>query len=302
MCRQLLDRLSRRAQGPDPPPRRKLIQQFCQTTGWRDAKGRLSLSSASVALRKLEKQGQVQLPPMAGRTRGPTRRGLPDDGQPLPPLPKLPAPDRAIDGLRLRLIQDEHDPAHPIWNRLIVREHPLGRRPLVGTQLRYLVECDAGIVGALGFGPPAFHLECRDQWIGWTPKARERNRGQLIGLSRFLIRPGLSRPNLASHCYGLALGQVASDWQQRYGVKPVLVETYVDRLSHQGRSLAASNWRRLGESKGRGRDDPQRQHSQSPKDVWVYELDPQARRHLQACPAEIVLLRQACVTAFRRPR
>jgi len=81
---------------------------------------------------------------------------------------------------------------------------------------------------------------------------------------------------------------VAADWRRRYGVTPVLVETYVDRARHDGRSLAAANWRRLGQSKGRGRDDRQRQCAQSPKDVWVYELHPQARARLQACTREVV--------------
>ena len=214
------------------------------------------------------------------------------------PCPNCRSRGGVIAGLRLRLIENEHDPNHPIWNRLIVREHPLGRRPLVGAQLRYLVECEAGIVGAFGFGPPAFHLECRDQWIGWNPQGRQQNRGRVIGLSRFLIRPGLRVPNLASQCYGLALRQVARDWQARYGGKPVLVETYVDRRYHHGRSLAAANWRRLGQSKGRGRDDRQRRHAQSLKDVWVYELCPQARQQLQACRVEPVAPRSVFAPAL----
>jgi len=285
---ELLARLSQRSQGPSAASRRELIEQFCRALGWRDAQGRLCLSSASVALRRLEKQGKVQLPAMAPRTKGVRPRGLFDDGQPLPVLPKLATQGRGIGGLKLRLIQDEDDPGHRIWNRLIVREHPLGRRPLVGAQLRYLVECEQGIVGAFGFGPPAYHLECRDQWIGWASRARQQNLDKVIGLSRFLIRSGLRVPNLASQCYGLVLGQVAQDWHQRYGVKPVLVETYVDRERHQGRSLAAANWRRLGQSKGRGRDDRQRHKSKSPKDVWVYELDGKARSQLQASAVEIL--------------
>ena len=170
----------------------------------------------------------MQLPPMLPRAKEGVSRGLFDDGQPLPAVPKLPG-QGPIPGLGLRLIQDARDPAQRIWNRLIAREHPLGRSPLVGAQLRYLVECDLGMVGAFGFGPPAFHLQCRDQWIGWSVKARGPNRGRVIGLARFLIRPGVARPNLASQLYGLVLRQVAVDWEQRYGVKPVLVETYVDR-------------------------------------------------------------------------
>src|SRR5208282_5284547 len=135
------------------------------------------------------------------------------------------------------------------------------------------------------------------QWIGWSAQARQQNRCQVIGLSRFLIRPGLRVPNLASRCYGLVLRQVAADWHLRYGVKPVLVETYVDRVSHQGVSLSAANWRRLGESKGRGRDDRQRQKSKSPKDVWVYELKDQARQRLQASVAEVLAPRSVFAPA-----
>lgn len=296
---QVLARLSRRSQGPLPPPRRQLIEEFCRAVDWHDAKGRLSVSSASVALRRLEQRGLVQLPAMAARTKGSRARGLLDDGAPLPALPKLSRSGGAIAGLRLRLIEDEHDPAHRIWNRLIVREHPLGRRPLVGAQLRYLVECDAGIVGAFGFGAAALHLECRDQWAGWSPQARQQNRGKVIGLSRFLIRSDLRVPNLASQSYGLVLRQVRGDWHGRYGVRPVVVETYVDRVRHHGRSLAAANWRRLGQSKGRGRDDRTRQHSQSLKDVWVYELSPNARAQLQACAAEVLAPRSVFAPALK---
>jgi hypothetical protein len=264
-----------------------LVAEFCRAVGWHDAKGRLCISSARVALGKLEKLGKVQLPAALSPAQDKPARRLFDDGQPLPELPQLPQQGQ-LPGWRLRLIANEHDPAHRIWNRLIVREHPLGACPLVGTQLRYLVECDWGIVAAAGVGPAAFHLQCRDQWIGWTSQARNQNRTQTIGLARFVLRPGLRRPNLASECYRLMLEQVAEDWHQRYGIKPVLVETYIDRTTHQGRSLSASNWRRLGQSQGRGRDDRHRQKAKSLKDVWVYELDPQARSRLQVQVEELL--------------
>jgi hypothetical protein len=297
--RQVLERLSRRSQGPTPPLRSELMAQFCRAVQWQDAHGQPAVASAGAALRRLERRGIVQLPPAVPKRQGRVPRGLRDDGQPLPPLPALPSGPGAMAGLRLRLVAGEHDSAHWIWNRLIVREHPLGRQPLVGAQLRYLIECDEGILGAIGFGPPAFHLECRDQWIGWSLEARRQNLGQVIGLSRFVLRPGLRVPNLASQCYGLALRQVARDWQARYGGKPVLVETYVDRVRHHGRSLAAANWRRLGQSKGRGRDDRRRQHGQSPKDVWVYELSRKARARLQTTTVEWVAPRSVFAPALK---
>ena len=297
--RQVLERLSRRSQGATPPSRSELMAEFCRAVRWQDARGQPALASAGAALRRLERRGLVQLPPAVPRPQGRRPRRLRDDGQPLPPLPRLASGPGSIGGLRLRRVEGEQDPAHWIWNRLIAREHPLGGRPLVGPQLRYLIECDRGILGAMGFGPPAFHLECRDQWIGWGLAARQQNLGKVIGLSRFLLRPGLRVPNLASQCYSVALRQVARDWPARYAGQPVLVETYVDRERHHGRSLAAANWRRLGQSKGRGRDDRRRQYGQSFKDVWVYELSSKARAHLQATRVELVAPRSVFAPALK---
>src|SRR5213075_3324551 len=72
----------------------------------------------------------------------------------------------------------------------------------------------------------------------------------------------------------------------------------VDRVRYHGRSLAAANGQRLGQSKGRGRDDRQRQCAQSAKDVWVYELHPKARAQLQACTAEVVAPRSVFAPAL----
>jgi hypothetical protein len=64
-------------------------------------------------------------------------------------------------------------------------------------------------------------------------------------------------------------------------------------------ALAAANWRRLGQSKGRGRDDRQRQHRLSPKDVWVYELGPKARAQLQSGTVERLAPRSVFAPALK---
>lgn len=291
MSTWLLKRLSRLAEQESPPSRSEVVERFCHLTGWVDAKGRPCTGTASVGLARLQKQGHIKLPPPAATAERKRRRSLRDDGQPLPLLPKLPARAEDIKGLRVHLIEGSTDAKHPIWNRIICREHPQGDRPLCGMQLRYLIECDRGLIGAFGFAAPAFHLACRDQWIGWSSEARHRNRPLVVGLSRFLIRPGLRCSNLASLLYGMILKQLPSDWEARYGFRPVLVETYVDQNSHYGRSLSASNWQRLGQSEGRGRDDPDRQKPNSIKDLWVYELIPAARAILQSQPLEPIVPR-----------
>lgn len=289
--RSLLDRLSARSMGIDRPSRHQVIEEFCRLAHWRNRKGELCVSSANVGLKRLEKQGLVRLPPpQAGK--GPkAERRLRDDGLPLPPLPQL--TEASLSNLRLSLITDRHDPQHLIWNRLISREHPLQGAPLVGAQLRYLIIAgDNDILGAIGFGPPAFYLSCRDCWIGWDAQAMAHHRTQVVGLSRFLIRPGVCWPNLATMCYRLALQRLRQDWWERYAVKLLLVETYVDRSTHTGRSLVAANWLRIGQSQGRGRSTPRKTDQPcSIKDVWVWQWETRARAQLQQRPLAPVVPR-----------
>jgi hypothetical protein len=279
--RSLLDRLTGRSQEANPPPRHHLVQEFCRLANWRNRKGELCVSSASVGLKRLEKQGLVRLPPPQVRTAARAERRLRNDGLPLPPLPRPSASSMA--SLRLVLIVDSQDPQHLIWNRLISREHPLGGAPLVGTQLRYLIVAgENDILGAIGVGPPAFHLSCRDCWIGWDAQAMAQNRSQVVGLSRFLIRPGVRWPNLTTMCYRMLLQRLRQDWLARYGIELLLVETYVDRSTHTGRSLVAANWLRIGQSQGRGRSSPRTtDRDKSIKDVWVWQWETQARSQLQ---------------------
>lgn len=281
ISKPLLDRLTARAQGPNPPTRHAMLKEFCRLAQWFDGKGRPCLSCANVGIGRLEKSGWVKFPPAAPSKARSSPRKLWDDGLALLPLPKLPRSVELIEDLHLYLIADDRDSQHRVWNRLICREHPLKDAPLVGAQLRYLILASSEVVGAFGFGPASFYLSCRDSWIGWDAAAMEQNRQKVICLSRFLIRPGLKCANLATYCYGKVLKRVRADWEQRYGIVPVLVETYVDRSTHTGRSLVAANWMRIGTTQGRGRTSPSKKSClKSPKDLWVWQWDQKARTRL----------------------
>ena len=252
-------------------------------------------SSASVALRRLEQRAGCNCRPCL-----PAKGSRPrthDDGQ-LAAFAQTTA-GGAIPGLRMHLIPDEPDPAHRIWNRLIAREHPLGRRPLVGAQLRYLIECDQGILGAVGLWPPGVSpgVPGSMDWLGFAGPAAEL--GQSHRVVSFFAPARIARAELGFPVLRSGVAAGGRDWPARYGRQPVLVETYVDRVRHHGRSLAAANWRRLGQSKGRGRDDRGRQHGQSPKDVWVYELSRKARGQLQTTPVEPVAPRSVFAPALK---
>ena len=166
------------------------------------------------------------------------------------------------------------------WNELIAREHPQGERRLVGRQLKYLVASKHGWLGAVGFSASALRLEARDQWIGWTGEERRRHQDRVVNLSRFLIRSSVHCRNLASHVLGLCLRRLAEDFQGRYGYRPWLVESFVDTERHLGTCFQAANWERIGQTKGRGRNDTERRSPESVKDVYVYPLVADFRRRM----------------------
>jgi hypothetical protein len=188
-----------------------------------------------------------------------------------------------IRGLYLHLICGKEDPLHSLWNDLMIQQHPCRDAPLVGTQLRYLIGSDHGWLGALGFGPPAFVLGARDQWIGWSTRARLDHLCQVVCLSRLLIRQEVRCTNLVSTIWSRVAARLGQDWQSRYGARPLLVETFVDRSRFTGCSFAAANWLRLGQSTGQGRLGAN-QGATTRKDIWVYPLSSEARRQLQQEP------------------
>ena len=144
-----------------------------------------------------------------------------------------------------------------------------------------MIGSDRGWLGALGFGPAAFALAPRDQWIGWSTAARLGHLREVVGLARLLLRREVCCANLASKALSLALRRLADDWQARYGVRPQVVETFVDRCKFTGRCFSAANWQRVGCSTGRGRLGP-KAAVKSLKDIWVFPLDRRARAKLQA--------------------
>jgi hypothetical protein len=278
---ELIEELNERQKREPKISNTALAQIICEHLGWYTPNGRHASSSAKVALRKLRKRGVLS---GRSRRRGSKRRHrLRRSQQPLPEVSKVPKRVDKVRGLELVVLSGHKDPLHGLWNDLIIDQHPCGDAPLVGSQLRYLIRSDHGWLGALGFGPAAFVLGARDVWIGWTPAARVSHLNQVVGLSRFLIREEVRCTNLASKVLSLALKRLAGDWEGRYGLRPLLVETFVDRTRFTGRCFSAANWRRIGSSSGRGRLGP-RTLVNSRKDIWVYPLSAEARHQLQEPP------------------
>lgn len=265
------------------PGRSQLAVSLCDEYGFRNSKGKLQETSCLAALRALEGQGHFELPPPRSPNVG--QRAPRRLSAPMPEPQDVPQSVEEIRQLHLVLVRPDDDTAMRTWNELIVGEHPQGARTLVGRQVKYLVVSEHGYLGAVGFSASALHLDARDRWIGWSPEERRRHQDRVVNLSRFLIRPCVSCRNLASHVLGACLRRVVKDFEKRYGYRPWLLESFVDREAHEGTCFQAANWQRIGKTKGRGRNDTEFRSPESIKDVYVYPLVADFRRRMGVAEA-----------------
>lgn len=261
--------------------RQELASTACELLSWTRPGGGLKVMECKELLCRLEADGLITQPalaktkPRGARTTVPrTARGEPQE--------QLVGTVSEVAPVRLRLVADDSD--RLLWRELVGRYHYLGHKVPFGAHLRYLIEVSRPsprTVGCLQVSSPAWRMAPRDRWIGWSDEVRRRNLQLIVNNSRFLLLPWVAVRNLASSALAQLARQLPEQWQQAYGVRPVLMETLVDKDRFTGTCYQAANWQRLGITQGRGRMD--RDHSRqgkSPKIIYVYPLQRRARQVL----------------------
>lgn len=267
--------------------RTEIARTICELLSWTRPNGRLKSHECRRLLERLEAGGLVRLPPVRplGR-RGP--RGVPLTAQ------SAPAPELRGAVGQFAPLQLEGVPAGPgessrLWRELLARYHYLGYRVPVGATLRYLVrspQCPEQVLACLLWTSPAWKIAVRDRWIGWSDAQRRQNLPYIVNNARFLILPWVHIQGLASQILARCARQLPEDWAQRYGYRPLLLETLVDPARFRGTCYRAANWIALGRTEGRGRMDRTHQaHGRAPKEVYVYPLCRHVQQRLGTAPA-----------------
>jgi len=254
--------------------RTEIAYTLCELLEWRRPSGRLKNHEARLLLERLETQGLVRLPPVRplGR-RGP--REVPRSPQGAS-APALVGSVGDVAPLLLELVPPGRQGPSRLWRELISRYHYLGERVPVGATLRYFVRSartPTPVLACLGWTSAAWKIAVRDRWIGWSEAQRRQALPYVVNNSRFLILPWVHLTDLASHILARCTRQLPADWEARYGVRPLLLETLVDPARFRGTCYRAANWLPLGRTQGRGRMD--RAHvltGHAPKEVYVYPL------------------------------
>jgi hypothetical protein len=268
--------------------RRRLSQQLAELWQWRNPAGQLKDMAARTLLLKLEQRGCIRLP---------ARRRVPCNRMRAKQVPRLPAPllESPVQGslgglLPLDIREVSASPgslSRLLFENLLHRHHYLSYRSPVGENLQYLA-CDrqGRAVGCLLFGAAAWQCADRDAYIGWEAPSRTQGLHLIANNTRFLIPAWVRVPHLASHLLSRIARRVSRDWQNKYGHPVYLLETFVEVGRFAGRCYQAANWRRVGRTKGRSRQNrPDGRPFRLPrKDIYVYPLHPGFRSRLAGMP------------------
>ncbi|MBC8146822.1 MAG: DUF4338 domain-containing protein [Bacteroidetes bacterium] len=248
--------------------RRELASTICEQLSWNTATGTYKITACLKLLKNMEDAKEVKLPK---KKHGGSRS------------PKVELTDKSlktcelncnladIDSVSIKMVLEKSD--IKLFNEYIERYHYLKYKQPFGTPQRYFIISKEDILGCILMTSPARSIANRDKWIGWTPEQRSRNIHFVVNQTRFLIMPSVKIKNLASYSLSILNKRIREDWQERWGYKPVLLETFVDHEKYYGTVYKSSNWNYLGMTTGIGRlGKGSKSYKSTPKAIYVKPL------------------------------
>jgi hypothetical protein len=266
--------------------RNRISEELAGLWGWRSPAGQLKDMAARTLLLKLHRRGWITLPPPRRPPVNRMARRPPVEAN----LFSTQAREEVRVGLtellplRIEEISRERKVGKQAeFSRLLEGHHYLGHRGTVGENMQYLVsDAQGNPLACVLFGAAAWQCKARDSEIGWDAAARARGLAQVTNNTRFLILPWVRVAHLASHVLGRIARRLSADWQGKYGHPIHLLETFVDTSRFAGTCYRAANWRIVGVTTGRTRQNKTMIPQAAPKAVWLLPLRENFREALCA--------------------
>jgi hypothetical protein len=261
----------------------EIARTICELLDWKRPNGGLKNHECRQLLEHLQAERMVTLPALRKLGgRGPRQEDL---SQPRVEPEPVACAASECEPLELALVEGEMESRS--WREHVERYHYMGCRVPFGANLRYWVRNRDRELACLLWTSPAWKMQARDTWIGWSDEQRKCTLQRIVNNGRFLILPWVRVKGLASKILAQSARQMPHDWQARYGHRPLLLETLVDTKRFRGTCYRAANWLHVGQTSGRGRLDREHQrHGQAIKDIYVYPLIRDARQRLCCDPTE----------------
>jgi len=255
--------------------RQGLAREVCRRFGWRRPNGAWAIRSARDLLVRLDQMGIIELP-AARRAQGrPGREAIERAALDLScgNAEEEPKPAGTHDASVVLLVRPIRAEERLVWRAHMERFHYLGDAELVGESLRYVALVDGELAGLVSWAAAARCNAARDRYVGWDQQGRRANLHLVVNNSRFLLLGWTRRlPHLASRVLGANLRRLSRDWEEAYGHRVVLAESFVDRARFRGTCYRASNWICVGETKGWAKRGARYRFHGEAKSVWLYPL------------------------------
>jgi hypothetical protein len=257
--------------------RRTLSKKLCETWGWRQANGALRDMVCRGLLLRLERAGEIALPPVSYVRHNP----LAHRARPAAILLDQTTMETKLKNLGpIELQQVRRTSDEPLFNSLMEHHHYLGYEQPVGEHLKYLVWAGGRPIACLAWSSAPRHIGSRDRYIGWSAEARRRNIRFIAYNTRFLILPWVRVPHLASHILGRVTRALSDDWERMYDHPVYFAETFIDPGRFRGTCYRAANWQLLGLTTGRGKNDQTNKPNRPIKEVLGLPLTQRFREYL----------------------
>jgi hypothetical protein len=250
--------------------RKDIAREVCRAWKWQDGRGRPKDFAARSLLLKLDAGGAIRLPPLRYTRQRRWSWARHESTEPARPT-AIASPLGTLRPLSIAPVA-AGSAEYRRWRVYLERYHYLGLR-VVGENVGYLVlDAQGRDVACLLFGAAAWRCAPRDHHLGWDSTERSANLPQLANNTRFLVLPWVRVPQLASHVLGLVVRRVDADWRAKYGHGLRWLETFVERDRFRGTCYRAANWRCVGQTTGRSRQDRDNRLRVPVKDIYIYPL------------------------------
>jgi hypothetical protein len=250
--------------------RSHISNRLCELWEWRQSNGHFRQIACRDLLRQLEAKGLIELPPMLAGARRPGYTNRVRTPELLDRTPLQGSMGILRHQIALELVQGREQAQ--LFKGLVGTYHYLGYRQATGAQLKYLARHNSRPIACLSFGPAAYKVAARDQWIGWNRERRQERLSWLVNNDRFLVLPWVQVHGLASFLLCQCLRRLPTDWRQIYRHDLALAETFIQKDRFMGACYSAANWHCVGQTRGRGRNDRLNQRAAPLKSIWLYAL------------------------------
>jgi len=248
---------------------------LCQKWNWVQPSGRLKDMACRELLLTLHRKGLLDYPPPIHKAYNHKRTGP----------KKIKVNEKPIkchvnelDTVTVKMVR--HTKLEPLYDSLIEQYHYLGYVQIVGNHLKYMAFAGDALVACIGWGSAAWAVQSREEFIGWTKPVKNKNLHFVINNTRFLVFPWVTVKCLASKVMAMNIRRISSDWLKVYNYPLYMLETFVEQSRFLGTCYKASNWIKVGETKGTSKKGHKHLKHGNIKDVYLYPLDKNFKRLL----------------------